>query len=157
MRVKLGLVLLCVILITACSSANPTKDMGELYSLALDAYMPIDEGLNEGMQYIAIDMSNFKDVAVADKKQILTNFEKYNVKVMEATYEQLREDGLYDHQTMVLTGVLLRVEKTEISTNKMVVEGSKFRAADEATGTKVIVGYKNGKWQVSKEEGIWKS
>ncbi|WP_339323436.1 peptide ABC transporter substrate-binding protein [Paenibacillus sp. FSL W8-0194] len=157
MRVKklfLGLALLCVLL-TACSDSNTSKDMGELYSLALDAYMPIDEGLNGGMKYIAIDMSNLNDIDETDKKQILKYFGKYNVEVMEATYDQLKEKGLYDPITMVLNGVLLRVEKTEISNNKIVVEGSKYRAGDGAIGTKVIIEYKNGKWQVSKADSTW--
>lgn len=157
MRVKklfLGLALLCVLL-TACSDSNPSKDMGELYSLALDAYMPIDEGLNGGMKYIAIDMSNLNDIDETDKKQILKYFGKYNVEVMEATYDQLKEKGLYDPITMVLNGVLLRVEKTEISNNQIVVEGSKYRAGDGAIGTKVIIEYKNGKWQVSKADSTW--
>jgi hypothetical protein len=144
-------------LTTGCSSANPSKDMGELYSLALDAYMPMDEGLNGDMKYIAIDMNNLKDIDETDKKQILKYFEKYNIEVMEATYEQLKEKGLYNPKTMVLNGVLLRVEKTEISNNRIVIEGSKYRAGDGAIGTKVIIEYKNGKWQVSKADGTWKS
>lgn len=156
-KLFLGLVLLCVMLTTACSNTHPTKDMGELYSLALDAYMPIDEGLNGSMKYIAIDMSNFKDIDGTDKKQILKYFDKYNVEVMEVTYEQLKDKGLYDPQTMVLNGVLLRVEKTEISKNQIVIEGSKYRAGDGAIGTKVIVEFINGKWQITKADGTWKS
>jgi hypothetical protein len=149
------LVLLCALLITACSNTNPTIDMGELYGLALDAYMPIDEGLNRKMKYIAVDMSNFKDLDDTDKEQILEHFEKYNVEVMEATYEQLIAKGLYDPETLVLNGVLLRVEKTKISIKQMVVEGSKYRAGNGATGTKVIVEYKDGRWQVTKADGTW--
>lgn len=154
-KVFLGLVLLCVMLSTACSNSNPTKDMGELYSLALDAYMPIDEGLNGGIEYIAIDMSNFEDIDETDKEQILKYFDKYNVEVMEATYEQLKDKELYDPQTLVLNGVLLRVEKIEISKKQVVIEGSKYRAGDGAIGTKVIVEYKNGKWQVTKADSTW--
>ncbi|QWU13295.1 hypothetical protein SAMN04487895_11838 [Paenibacillus sophorae] len=150
-----GLVLLCVMLTTACTNTNHAKDMGELYSLALDAYMPIDEGLNGGMKFIAIDMSNFKDIDETDKEQILKFFAKYNVEVMEASYEQLKDKGLYDPQTMALNGVLLRVEKTEISENQMVIEGSKYRSGLGAIGTKVIVEYKNGKWQVTKADTTW--
>lgn len=123
--------------------------------MALDAYMPIDEGLNGGMKYIAIDMSNFKDIDETDKNQILKYFDKYNVEVMEATYEQLKDKRLYDPQTTVLSGVLLRVEKTEISKNQMVIEGSKYRAGNGAIGTKVIVQYINGKWQVTQADGTW--
>lgn len=123
--------------------------------MALDAYMPIDEGLNGGMKYIAIDMSNFKDIDETDKNQILKYFDKYNVEVMGATYEQLKDKRLYNPQTTVLSGVLLRVEKTEISKNQMVIEGSKYRAGNGAIGTKVIVQYKNGKWQVTQADGTW--
>ncbi|MDQ0914708.1 hypothetical protein [Paenibacillus sp. V4I5] len=63
---------------------------------------------------------------------------------MEATYEQLETKGLLDPETLVLNGVLLRIEKTEISNKQIVVEGSKYRAGDGAIGTKVIV--ENIKW-----------
>ncbi|TFE25200.1 peptide ABC transporter substrate-binding protein [Cohnella luojiensis] len=156
-KLFLSLAILSVMLATACSNTMPTKDIGKLYSLALDAYMPIDEGLNGGMKYIAIDMSNFKDLDDKDKGQILKHFNKYNVEVMEATYEQLKAKGLYDPKTMVLNGILLRVEKTEILNNKFVVEGSKYRAALGAIGTKVVVELKNDKWQVTKAATTWES
>jgi hypothetical protein len=56
------------------NTPSPQKDIGQLYRLALDAYMPIDEGLNGGMKYIAIDMSNFIDLDDSDKEQILKHF-----------------------------------------------------------------------------------
>jgi len=37
----------------------------------------------------------------------------------------------------------------------MIIEGSKYRAGNGAVGTKVIVEYKNGKWQVTKAEATW--
>ncbi|WP_201004155.1 peptide ABC transporter substrate-binding protein [Paenibacillus glycanilyticus] len=154
-KLFLCLILPSVMLATACTKTKPTKDMGELYSLALDAYMPIDEGLNGNMKYIAIDMSTFKDLDNTDKKQILLYLNKYNVEVIEATYDQLKSKGLFNPQTKVFDGVLLRVEKTEISNKKFVVEGSKFRSGDGAIGTKVIVEYINGKWQVTKADGTW--
>jgi hypothetical protein len=151
------LALLSVMLATACSNTKPSKDIGELYSLALDAFMPIDEGLNGGMKYIAIDMSNFKDLDDTDKKQILKHFNKYNVEVMEATLEQLKAKGLYDPNTMLLNGILLRVEKTENSNNQFVVEGSKYRGGLEAIGIKVVVELKYDKWQVTKANATWES
>jgi hypothetical protein len=156
-KLFLCLALLSVMLATACSNTMPKKDIGELYSLALDAYIPIDEGLNGGMKYIAIDMSNFKDLDNTDKEQILKHFNKYNVEVMEATYEQLKAKGLYDPKTMVLNGILLRVEKTENSNKKFVVEGSKYRSGLGANGTKIVVELKNDKWQVTKADTTWES
>ncbi|HEX7058086.1 MAG TPA: hypothetical protein VF260_12940 [Bacilli bacterium] len=123
--------------------------------MALDAIMPIDEGLNSDMKFIAIDTSHFKDMDEADKTQILQYFAKYNVETMEATYEELKEKGLYDPETTVLHGVLLRVEKTRISKNRVVIEGSKYRAGNGAVGVKVTVAYKDGKWQATKADMIW--
>jgi hypothetical protein len=159
MKMRITKLFLCLALlsVTACSNTKPSKDIGELYSLALDAYIPIDEGLNGGMKYIAIDMSNFKDLDDTDKQQILKYFNKYNVEVMEATYEQLKAKGLFDPKTMLLNGILLRVEKTENSNNKFVVEGSKYRGSLGAIGIKVVVELKYDKWQVTKAETTWES
>jgi hypothetical protein len=144
-------------LATGCSNTMPKTDIGELYSLALDAYMPIDEGLNGGMKYIAIDMSNFIVLDDTDKKQILNHFNKYNVEVMEATYEQLKAKGLYDPKTLLLSGILLRVKKTENSNMKFVVDGSKYRGSLGAIGIKVVVELKYDKWQVTKADVTWES
>ncbi|WP_232697578.1 peptide ABC transporter substrate-binding protein [Brevibacillus daliensis] len=159
MRIKYLLLcisaLFCLMVTTACSTTTPTTDMGELYSLALDAYMPIDEGLNDGIEYIAIDMSNFVDLDQGDKEQILKHFEKFNVEVMEATLEQLKTKGLYDPETGSLDGLLLRVENTEIHGNKMIVDGSKYRSGDGAIGLKVVVVNKEGSWQVVNAVSTW--
>jgi hypothetical protein len=154
-KMFLCLILLCVMIVAGCSSIKPVKDMGEIYGLALEAFMSIDEGLNGNMKYIAIDMTNFKDIDDTDKGQILKHFEKYDIEVMEATYEQLKAKGLLDPKIMVLNGVLLRVEKTEISNKKIVVEGSKYRAGNGATGTRIVVEYKNSKWQITEADGTW--
>jgi hypothetical protein len=74
---------------------------------------------------------------------------------MEATYEQLKAKGLYNPKTTVLNGILLRVEKTENSKKKFVVEGSKFRAMLGAIGIKVVVELINDKWQVTKVGTTW--
>ncbi|WP_164779594.1 YobA family protein [Paenibacillus kobensis] len=133
---------------------NP--DMGGLYSLALDAFMPIDEGLNSGMEYIAVDMSNFEHIDDTDKQQILNTLSKYEVPVREATYEQLRaEEQSSLMKWFALKGILLRVDKVELSEKQMVLEGSKFKSGKGAMGTKVIVEFVNGKWQVAQANGTW--
>jgi hypothetical protein len=63
-RLLVCLLVACMLLAaSACSNSNTAAaDRGELYSLALDAMMPEDEGLNSGMLFIAIDMSTFAGV-----------------------------------------------------------------------------------------------
>ncbi|WP_206098596.1 peptide ABC transporter substrate-binding protein [Paenibacillus montanisoli] len=137
------------------TGVQPEIDLGEVYSLALDAYMPVDEGLNSGMAYIAIDMSNLKDIDDADKQQILDYFKKYNVGVMEATYEELKAQGLENKTSLVLDGVLLKVDQARITEKQAIVEGSKFRSGDGAIGMKVIVELKDGKWKVKEAGMTW--
>lgn len=131
------------------------RDMGEIYSLVLEAYMPVDVGLNGGMEFIAIDMSNLEELDETDKEQIVSSFKDYEVDVIEATFEQLKEMGLYDAHKMALKGVLLSVENIEISDRSIKVEGSKYRSAKGAIGLNVVVELINGKWLVTKVEETW--
>jgi hypothetical protein len=141
-----------MLVLTACSDAKPPRDMGEIYSLALGAYMPLNEGVTGKMSYIAIDMSNLKSIDARDKQEILDYFKSYNVTVMEATYQELMEQKLADPSMANLAGVLLRVKTTEISADKVVVEGDKYRTDGGGISAKVVVEYKNGMWQVTKAE-----
>ncbi len=141
--------------LSGCFPASPAKNMAEIYIAALDAFMPIDEGLNHEMQYIAVDMSNFKHINERDKQQILYHFKSYGVEVMEATYEQLEEKGLLDAETRVLSGVLLSVEKTGIQGKRVVVEGSKMRAGNGAIGVRSVVEYSAGQWKLKEAESTW--
>ncbi|MDH4619192.1 peptide ABC transporter substrate-binding protein [Brevibacillus sp. AY1] len=136
-------------------AANATH-LGAVYSIALDASMPLDEGLNHEMQYIAIDMTHMEKLNPQVKKQILTFFsEKYQVEVMAATLDELREKGLYDSETLMLDGVLLRLTHADITESKIVVEGSKYRSGLGAIGTKVVVEWIDGQWQVTQADITW--
>lgn len=157
-RLFAGVLVACMLLTAAaCSNSNTVEvDRGELYSLALDAMMPQDEGLNSGMTYIAIDMSNFEGLDEGDKEQITKYFaDKYKLDAMDATYEQLIEQGLRNEQTKVLDGVLLRVKKTEITPNKFTIEGSKFRSGDGGIGMEIDVSNKQGQWKVTRADMTW--
>lgn len=136
-------------------NAETDRDMGEIYGMALAAFMPIDRGLNAGMAYIAIDMRNLPEIDDTDKERILHSFNDYDVDVLEATYAQLVDLGLYDPQKKALTGVLLTVESTEILDHKIKVEGSKYRSGKGAIGLKVTIERINGKWQVTEVEETW--
>lgn len=48
-RFILPIMVFSLLFMSACSKQPAQKDMGELYGLALEAYMPIDEGLNTNM------------------------------------------------------------------------------------------------------------
>ncbi|MNI00534.1 hypothetical protein D3C73_533340 [compost metagenome] len=118
------------------------------------------------MEFIAIDMSNFdelneQELNEQDKVKILSYFEgKYKVEAMDASYENLKEKSLYNPDTMVLNGVLLRIEKVDFvsnDSNDFMFEGSKYRAGDGAVTVKGIVQYLNGKWLIKDSKVTRKS
>ena len=82
----LGILLVLSIVLSACSSVEPKDYMDEVYIAALDALLEEDPGLNNDMAFIAIDMSNFKDLDEDEKNEILKFFkETYQVDVMDAS------------------------------------------------------------------------
>lgn len=119
--------------------------------------MKQDEALNSDMEYIAIDLSNSEEVDENDKKEILNYFkEKYKVNVMDATLEQLEENGLYNPEIMLLDGVLLKIEKVDFKfNNKILIEGSKYRSGLGAIGVEVKVHYKDNKWKAKEVKMTW--
>ena len=105
------LIVITTLLLGACNtgdSANEDMPLIDIYSLALDALMEEDKALNHDMAFIAIDLSNFKDLNETGKQAVLEYFSSnYEVAVMDATFEELKEKGYYNEETMVLDGVLL--------------------------------------------------
>jgi hypothetical protein len=157
MKIKLLTIYIIIFsfLLSGCAASNSKQSMGQIYTLALEGFMPKDEALNSNMKYIAIDMSNFKDVDDKDKKEILNYFKKYNVETMDSTYEQLKEKGLWNAKTKALDGILLRVESTEVVRNKVIIKASKYRSGLGAIGGESTVIYKNGSWILKEAKDTW--
>ncbi|WP_107942745.1 peptide ABC transporter substrate-binding protein [Metasolibacillus fluoroglycofenilyticus] len=144
--------------LSACSNeVKPIEHLAEIYSIALDTIMEHDAALSDAIKYIAIDMSNFDEVGESDKEAILSYFKKkYKVEVMDATFEQLKEQGLYDADTLALNGVLLKIEKVDFkANNEILFEGSKYRSGLGAVGIKLTVHYKDNKWLFKDVKMIW--
>ena len=159
MKVKFfSMFLLAILLIAGCANGvNPKEQAGEVYRAALEAIMEEDEALSSGMEFIAIDMSNFIEVTDHDKEEIKHYFKnKYNIEVKDATFEELKQQGHFDEEIMMLDGVLLRIENVDFKlNNQIVIEGSKYRSGLGAAGLKITVHYKDGKWQVKESKMTW--
>lgn len=155
----ISILFILLFFLVACNNdVNSKEHLGEIYSVALGSIMEKDEALSRNMEYIAIDMSNFEELNEQDKRKILTYFEeKFAVDVMDASYEELQEKGLFNPDTKVLDGVLLRIEKVDFVSNDFIFDGSKYRAGDGAVGVKGIVHFKNGNWQIKESKVTWKS
>lgn len=146
------------LLLAGCvNGVNPKEQSSEAYRVALEAIMKEDKALSSGMEFIAIDMSNFTEVTDEDKEEIKRFFKnKYKIEVKDATFEELKELGHFDEETMMLDGVLLRIENVDFKLNNQIVfEGSKYRSGLGAVGLEVTVHYKDGKWQVKETKMTW--
>lgn len=143
--------------LTACNEKVTAKDhLPEIYIQAFDSFMPLDEGLNGEMKYIAIDMSNLNSLNITGKEKILNHFKKYGVEVMEASLEDLKQKGLFNERSLSLEGILLSIKEVDIqSDTKVQIEGSKYRSGLGAIGVITTVVYKDGKWQVEKANITW--
>lgn len=137
---------------------NIKGSLVDVYSVALDSFMPLDEGINGDMKFIAIEGNTLKYLQTDKRNNVLKNFEKYKVKVMDASLEELKKMGLFNEKQLYLEGILLSVEDiTILSDKEIVVEGSKYRSGDGAIGVKCTLKYQNGNWEVDKAGITWKS
>lgn len=152
-------IIISLVLVSCTNGVKSKEHLGEIYSIALDSLMETDTALNSEMEFVAIDMSNFNNLNEQDKAEILSYFtEKYKVDAMDVTFEELKEKGLYNQETMSLDGVLLTIEKVDFKLNNNVFfEGSKYRSGIGAIGVETTVHYKGGKWKIKKAKQTWVS
>ena len=148
MRAKC-LIILLVVLLTACNSTQIKGDVGQIYIVALESILEQEQVLNENMEYIAIDTSDFEDTEEKDIIKILSYFEeKYSIEVLEATLEQLKEEERYDSETMILNGVLLRIDKFQVKSEEAILfEGSKYRSGDGAVDIQGAIYFEDNQWK----------
>lgn len=157
-RILFALLIITILVSSiGCKSVSKVyKDIAYGYIAALEALIEEDEGLNGGMKFIAINTKTIPNIDESDKKIILDYFKKYNVKVMDADFETLKDMGLYDENTMSLEGILLSFEEVDKKIgNKIVIEGEKYRSGLGAIGLEITVKYKDGKWEVIKSKMSW--
>lgn len=153
---KLAALILIIVVSAALFGCSTEKDMADIYSVGLDSFMPLDDGLNDNIEFIAIDTETLTDASKADQAKVLNYFKKYDLPVMDASMDDLKAKGLFDEKTLSLKGLLLKVEKMETTiTGNVVIEGSKFRSGLGAIGVKTVLEAKDGKWQVKESEITW--
>ncbi|GAA0182571.1 hypothetical protein SH2C18_49260 [Clostridium sediminicola] len=136
------------------TSNNKTK-LSDIYTIAMDSFIPLDDGLNGDMKYIAINTQTLTDASEADKKYILKYFEKYNVEVIDETFDTLKEKGMVKDGNYI-EGILLSIDDINfISDNEVEIEGTKFRSGKGAIGVKSVIKNKNGEWELQKADMTW--
>jgi len=155
-RKLIVIVTMFTVLLVGCYTDSKEIPLADIYSTAFDALMEEDKSLNDNMAYIAIDLSTFEDLNETAKLEILDYFaNEYDIDVMDATFEMLREKGYFNEEALALDGVLLRKEKVDISNTKVVFTGSKYRSGKGAIGMEVTLRKKGGEWVVTKSKLNW--
>lgn len=160
-NILLFLTLLCVFFVSSCEKDMIVTQSGltkyaKIYSLTLDSYIPLDKALNREMNYIAIDSKTLTDATKEDIQYILKYFEKYDVNVIDKSFDTLIEKGMtIGVNSNDLGGILLSIDKIEKdSDEKMVIEGSKFRSGNGVIGVKTILTNNEG-WNVKESNITW--
>lgn len=64
------------------------------------------------IKYIAIETQTLENATVSDKKAVLEHFKKYNVEIMDESFETLKSKGMVKDLNS-LEGLLLRIEKVD--------------------------------------------
>lgn len=124
------------------------------YCLAFDKNIEIDQGLNSGIKYIAIDIDSISEINEKDKTKILDYFKKHNIEVIDESFESLEKKGMVKDGT--IDGLLLSIErKVDVLSTCVIIESSKFRSGIGAIGVRVILINILGKWIVVKSGMAW--
>lgn len=115
-----------------------------MYKKILEDLIKQDSALNENAKFIAIDFENFltyhkdryakedqlRSLSPNEKQALLDFCKQYNENVIEASFEELKEQGHFNEETMSLDGILITVNKTEIiKEDKAILRMSKYRSA----------------------------
>ncbi|MEL7649941.1 MAG: hypothetical protein AAGU76_17810 [Sedimentibacter sp.] len=152
--------LLCVVLIlivslsAGCSRTEPPDAIGA-YEAAIDRLYMEDEALNTGIKYLAIDTSEMVNLTEENKKTLLKNLEKYGLTVLDATMEQLKEQG-YIKDTNFEEGILFKIRDEKMKNSSVAMDVSKFRSGLGAIGYDgMVIKYRDGRWEITKSGSPW--
>lgn len=137
-------------------TVKPSERLVEIYIVAFESAMQEDKGLNSGMKYISIDTEVTDDLTEEEQKVLLDYFRKYNVEIMNLSFEDLRSKGMFDENTLSLEGILLEVEDIKKRTDKeVIIEVTKYRSGLGAIGMEYTLEYINNKWEIKQKRMIW--
>ncbi len=143
--------------IEANEKDNTTEESiySEIYIVALESFMSLDEALNHEMKYIAINNETLIKATEADVDSVVDYFKKYGVDVINESYNTLKEKDMVIDE-FYIEGVLLEIETVEfLSEDKVVVEGSKYKSGLGAIGVKAILIKEDGHWILESADITW--
>lgn len=154
-----AMALVSCFVLPGCGQKEGTAEHLEgAYSLALKLMMETDPGLNQSMDYIAVDMETF-ELDTGDKERILRSLEtKYGVDAMDASFEELKAQGLFEEESGSLDGILLTIEEMESNFNGSVTfNGAKMKSGLGAVGVQSTLKFDGSRWIIEESQQTWVS
>ena len=145
--------------LSGCGQKEGTAEhLDDAYGLALNLLVETDPALNQSMDYIAVDMETF-ELDAGDKESILRSLEtKYGVDAMDASFEELKAQGLYDEESGSLAGILLTIEEMETNFNGSITfTGTKMKSGLGAVGVESTLEFDDNRWKVQESKQTWVS
>ena len=137
------------------SSTSQTTDTEKAYYLLFEKLWQEDDGLNDGIQYISLDLTKAKLEDTAPLVKLVKDFcNKNGYELLSLTFEQLKEQG-YIEDLYFDKGVLFSFEDQELNETVLKTDGKKWRSGLGAIGATYTVEKKSDGWAITGEEGAW--
>lgn len=171
-------VLLAVMLLTSCAKlppegvssdykavpptppaiqSQPAAEAGaeEAYWLLFEKLWAEDDGLNDGIQYLSLDLSQvkLKDTAPLTK-QVQDFCDEKGFELLSLPFEELKAQGYIKDLTFE-KGIIISFEDQSLTETTLVTKAQKWRSGDGAIGAAYTVEKKSDGWSVTGAEGAW--
>lgn len=128
-----------------------------MFALIDDIYQE-DSALNSDISMIALDTSEWTSILMAEIYTILAMVEeKYEVEIIQGTYEELAERGLIDEENLYFeSGILITLRDIKINKgrDKISTSISKWRSGLGAIGWDGEAKLKAGEWKITRDN-MW--
>ncbi|MDR3210154.1 MAG: hypothetical protein LBT36_05980 [Oscillospiraceae bacterium] len=132
----------------------PPKDADPYYPV-FERLFATDEALNDGIKYIAVDLTKIKAAGETGTLPLLRAFcEDNGFTLLEDTYETLLEKGLI-RDLYFEEGILIEFEDVSFARDKLITNARKWRSGLGALGAEFTVERQDASWTITASSGNW--
>lgn len=145
----------------ANSKAFPSnvKNVGtaqeDAYFLVFSHLFFLDWGLNDGIKYIAVDLSGtLLDTSDALTQRLADFCAENGYTLLIDTMDSLAAKG-YIKNSSFEEGIIIRFSDTELTDSTLITDAQKWRSGDGAIGSTFTVEQKSSGWEMTEIENSW--
>lgn len=125
------------------------------YYLLFEKLWQEDDGLNDSIQYISLDLSKAKLEDTAPLLKLMKGFcDQNGYELLTLTFEQLKEQG-YIEDLYFDKGILIAFEDKELTETVLKTDGKKWRSGLGAIGATYTAEKKSDGWEITAVDGSW--